>query len=188
MSEALGQEEFNLPAVAEESSLSQIPLHIQWLQATDPRIFTPHSWANNQDTRIDFASPDGQGLVRVERYIRHYLDGAIGLDDELHEPHDYSNVSGIRYEFSDLGAIVKFHVKLGDHLERMLGIVTNLVQNDGATIRATTGFTTKESYFKSDGQQWVDMGISLPTAPPRQIKLDIPSAGTITLKNLDIDK
>lgn len=163
----------NLPIAAGENELSQIPFNLQWLQATDPRIFTPYGWEAGKNCRIDFSSSDNTREVQVERYISRYLDGGARLKDELHEPDNYNEVSGIGFEFDEAGKLIESHVKYNDHMRRMLGIITGLVHDKGATIKARAGLTRTDSYFKSDGTQWIDMMTSLPIATnPPAIEVD----------------
>lgn len=166
MSEHLGQDRGpNLPIVASEHNLSQIPFNLQWLQATDPRIFTPYGWKNGRNGRIDFTSSDGNRAVHVERYIARYIDGGARLKDEMHEPNNYDEVSGIGFEFDESGTLIESHVNYDDHMKRMLEIITQLVHDKGATIEAKIGFTITDSYFESDGEQWIDMMASQPHTP-----------------------
>lgn len=63
---------------------TQTPASLVWLQAIDPRTFTPYAWEHGGMTRILFYPPEGGSVANVYRSVSHCLDGAIGLQDEIH--------------------------------------------------------------------------------------------------------
>ncbi len=182
--------ESNLSITIGESVVStELPFSLVWLQAVDPRAFTPQTWENGRDTTIRLRAADGSIRVNVYRAVSLYrADNEIELKDEAYalEPGETEagghDISQFRYKFDEAGTLTDFNPTL-TLTERMQNIVTalsGLVTISGSTISASNYRTGRESNFVSDGMQWIEAstGIIAPTYPAfavGRLALDQPS-------------
>jgi len=165
----------SLPAATGESTVSpEIPFSLTWLNAIDPRTFTPQTWENGRETTIRLRAGDDSARVNVHRVISHYLDGEIDLKDEayalaLGETEAGSHqVSQFRYSFDSGRNLTTFDPspRPSEHAESIVSAASNLVYIVGSTITASNFVSGKEAEYVSDGTQWVEAGTGTP-APAR---------------------
>jgi hypothetical protein len=167
----------NLPTTTDESAVSrEAPFSLLWLQAVDPRTFTPYTWENGRETTIRLRAADGSISVNVHRVVSHYpADNEIELRDEVYalkpgktEAGD-QEISQFGYKFDTAGGLTDFDPALS-LTERMQGVVTalsGLVTIPDSTITASNHRVGEESNFTSDGTQWIEArsGVAAPAYP-----------------------
>jgi len=177
MSQPSGSEVAPNP-LADTNGLSiskETPFSLVWLAAVDPRTFTPQTWENGRETNIRLRAKDGSIRVNVSRIISHYIDGEVGLKDEMYalrpggtEAGD-QEVSQLSYTFDTDGCLTGFDPTpdLTENMQKVVSILSGLVTIMGSTIQASNYRTGPESSFVSDGAQWIEArtGIAAPTRP-----------------------
>jgi len=155
----------------------EIPFSIVWLNAVDPRIFTPVTWEKGGETTIRLRAADGSIRVNVYRSIsRHLSNNEIVLYDEVYalKPGETEagehEVSQFKYMFDSEEQLTDFTPtpSLDEHMQGVIGELSGLVTIVGSTIKASNYATGQESNFVSDGTQWIEVhtGIAAPAPPP----------------------
>ncbi len=123
---------------------------LQWLAATHPEGFHPHTWEHGGMTRILYYAPGvNQPFVAVYRTIAKYLDGAIDIPDEIFvKPEN----TGRQYNFEVAadGTMVKYpdSENFSDEMLRVVRIIQDLSTQRGASIFS-------ERSFYSTGETWI---------------------------------
>lgn len=166
-----------LPANTGESAVCrEIPFSLVWLQAVDPRIFTPYTWENGREATIRLRAGDGTTRVNVTRIISYYrADNEIELHDEVYalKPGETESgaqdVSQFNYKFDAAGELTDFDpaLSLTERMQNVVAALSGLVTIPGSTITASNYTAGQESNFVSDGSQWIEAstGTAAPTYP-----------------------
>lgn len=123
-------------------------------------------------------SPDESINVSVYRVIAHYMDGNIGLQDEIHSQRE-NKVSQFNYEFGQAPEreLIEYNPKptMTEHMEEVVNSLSTLVNIPGASIKASNRDSGSESHFVSDGTQWINMSTGQPAIIPPEITSGQPS-------------
>lgn len=135
----------------------EVPFSLMWLNAVDPRIFTPITLLRGGVTQIRLRSPDETTNVTVYRTIGHNLH-SVDLNDEIMDANEEGVVSRFNYEIGSgpNGQILK-HGKspvLTEHMQRIVRGLSGLVGIKGSSIKARNREFGDESSFVSDGVRW----------------------------------
>lgn len=134
---------------------------LQWLQAVHPQVFTPQSWEHGtHGTRIRLQSPDASTDVNVYRFISLFKGGSgRSLQDEIHVAHETQGTQ-FNYEFDEAGQLTLYSKRtdLSPHMQGVIGMLSGLVEIEGASITAFGGDHGTESHYVSDGEVWRPVG------------------------------
>ncbi len=155
-----------LPVVINESTANkELSFSLNWLYAVDPRIFTPQTWEKGRETTIRLRAADGSIQVNVYRVVSHdQANNEIELKDEIYalnpgetESGD-QDVSQFGYKFDTSGNLTWFDptLSLTEHMQSVVTALSDLVTISGSTIQARNYRNGQESYFVSDGTQWIE--------------------------------
>jgi hypothetical protein len=160
----------NKPIGPGESDITPEAFSLIWLNAVDPRIFTPHTWAKGRETTIRLRSADNNTRVNVQRIVSHYIDGEAEMVDEVYSVGDSEtgahDVTRFKYTVSEDGGLTGFDPTLSfsDHARDMVNEMSGLVHIPGSRIEADNYRVGRESSYISDGTQWIDPHSSIPIA------------------------
>jgi hypothetical protein len=167
----------NLPvAISESAASKELPFSLVWLNAVDPRTFTPQTWENGRETTVRLRAADDSIRVNVYRVVSHYrADNEIELKDEVYalKPGETEagdqDISQFGYKFDAAGNLTDFNpaLSLTEHMQSVVTALSGLVTISGSTITASNYTTGQESNFVSDGTQWIEAhtGVAGPTYP-----------------------
>ena len=141
-----------------ESGVSrEVPFSLLWLNAVDPRIFTPITLRWGGMTRIRLRSPDESTNISVYRTIGHNVP-SIDMNDEIINIAEEGVVSRFNYEIGHGpdGRLIKHGRSpvLSEHMQRVVRGLSSLVGIEGASIKAINRDRGEEASFISDGVQW----------------------------------
>jgi hypothetical protein len=153
--------------IKDKTHLAEIPLSLQYLMLLDPTLTNPNIMEKGGMGRILFYLADGQQpTIGVYRSIARYLDGNLGVQDEIHLRSANEGVQ-FNFEFDKVGAPIKFPKLESSNfplLQKTLTEIREMARQKGSVILSDSGFRAE-----SDGEKWIVKtinGKSAPSLPP----------------------
>ena len=150
--------EDKLPTISRDILISAEHTYpsLMWLQATRPDLLTPVTLEKGGMTMISFRDPDGKVIVATYRTLSKYIDGSIGVQDEIHPEFENRGVQ-YNFEYDKDGNVIQYspRLELQPLMQRCVSLIQNLANKAGSSIVARNKDYGIECDLVSDGIQWL---------------------------------